>query len=169
MDELPGKHRMVFDTVSNDAMGEALLFTNNFLAANRNSYGLQNSDVAVIVIARHLSTGFGFNDDMWAKYGTQMASMSGISILGNATPPKTNPRNNGGFGMSALAKLGVHYAVCSMATGRLAGTIAQATGSTAEAITAELTANLVPNAHMVPAGIVTVNRAQERGYTLCKG
>jgi intracellular sulfur oxidation DsrE/DsrF family protein len=56
-----------------------------------------------------------------------------------------------------------------MATGRLAGTIAQATGSTAEAITAELTANLVPNAHMVPAGIVTVNRAQERGYTLCKG
>jgi hypothetical protein len=24
----------------------------------------------------------------------------------------------------------------------------------------------VPNAHMVPAGIVAVNRAQERGYTL---
>ena len=30
----------------------------------------------------------------------------------------------------------------------------------------ELTANLVANARMVPAGIVAVNRAQERGYTL---
>jgi intracellular sulfur oxidation DsrE/DsrF family protein len=29
----------------------------------------------------------------------------------------------------------------------------------------ELTENLVPNGHMVPAGIVAVNRAQERGYT----
>jgi len=27
-------------------------------------------------------------------------------------------------------------------------------------------ANLVPNSHMVAAGIVAVNRAQERGYTL---
>jgi hypothetical protein len=30
----------------------------------------------------------------------------------------------------------------------------------------ELTANLVGNAHLVAAGIVAVNRAQERGYTL---
>ena len=29
----------------------------------------------------------------------------------------------------------------------------------------ELTENLIPNAHMVPAGIVAVNRAQERGYS----
>ena len=28
-----------------------------------------------------------------------------------------------------------------------------------------LTENLIPNGHMVPAGIVAVNRAQERGYT----
>ena len=30
----------------------------------------------------------------------------------------------------------------------------------------ELAANLVPNSHMVAAGIVAVNRAQERGFTL---
>jgi intracellular sulfur oxidation DsrE/DsrF family protein len=29
----------------------------------------------------------------------------------------------------------------------------------------ELTEHLVPNSHMVPAGIVAVSRAQERGYT----
>ena len=29
-----------------------------------------------------------------------------------------------------------------------------------------MVANLVPNARLVPAGIVAVNRAQERGYAL---
>jgi len=29
----------------------------------------------------------------------------------------------------------------------------------------ELAAHLVPNSHIVPAGIVAVNRAQERGYS----
>ena len=33
-------------------------------------------------------------------------------------------------------------------------------------LTNELVANIVSNARMVPAGIVAVNRAQERGYTL---
>jgi hypothetical protein len=36
----------------------------------------------------------------------------------------------------------------------------------ADAIYNELTTNLVSNARMVPAGIVAVNRAQERGYSL---
>jgi intracellular sulfur oxidation DsrE/DsrF family protein len=43
--------------------------------------------------------------------------------------------------------------------------IAQATGGQADSIFKELAANLVPNARIVPAGIVAVNRAQERGYT----
>jgi intracellular sulfur oxidation DsrE/DsrF family protein len=29
----------------------------------------------------------------------------------------------------------------------------------------EMAANLIPNARLVPAGIVAVNRAQERGYS----
>jgi intracellular sulfur oxidation DsrE/DsrF family protein len=58
----------------------------------------------------------------------------------------------------------MHVAVCQMATRRIAGTIAQST-SAANAVYTELTANLVGNAHMVPAGILAVNRAQERGYS----
>jgi intracellular sulfur oxidation DsrE/DsrF family protein len=161
MDELPGKHRMVFDTVNADGFGEALLFANNFMIANRTDYGLQNSDLAIIIIARHLSTAFGFNDATWAKYGAQIASMSGLT-----TQPTVNPRNSGGWSVESLARQGVHYAVCAMATRRLAGSIAQATAGNTDTINAELVANLVGNARMVSAGIVAVNRAQERGYTL---
>ena len=40
------------------------------------------------------------------------------------------------------------------------------TGATPEAVRTELTANLIGNAQIVPAGIVAVTRAQERGYLL---
>jgi intracellular sulfur oxidation DsrE/DsrF family protein len=73
---------------------------------------------------------------------------------------------NLGATISEVQKKGVHFAVCQMATRFFAGNLAQATGGTADAAYNELVANLVPNSHMVAAGIVAVNRAQERGFTL---
>jgi intracellular sulfur oxidation DsrE/DsrF family protein len=60
----------------------------------------------------------------------------------------------------------VQLAVCATSTRGYAAAIAQATGGQANAIFEELAANLVPNSRLVPAGIVAVNRAQERGYSL---
>jgi intracellular sulfur oxidation DsrE/DsrF family protein len=68
--------------------------------------------------------------------------------------------------MDSLSKQGVQFAVCSMATRANAGMIARTAGKSTDTIFAELTSNLVSNARMVPAGIVAVNRAQERGYSL---
>ncbi len=44
--------------------------------------------------------------------------------------------------------------------------IARSTGGNTDAALAELSANLIGNARFVSAGIVAVNRAQERGYSL---
>jgi intracellular sulfur oxidation DsrE/DsrF family protein len=156
MDQVPGKHRLVIDTTSEDGFRDGILFASNFLLANRNDYGLQNQDVAVIVVARHLSTGYGYNNDMWAKYGASLAGSQGKE------PPKANPS---AAALATLSTQGVQFAVCSMATRRLAGMIARAVSANADTIFAELTANLVSNGRMVPAGIVAVNRAQERGYS----
>jgi hypothetical protein len=67
--------------------------------------------------------------------------------------------------MDSLLKRGVHLAVCQVSTRGNAGAIATATGASADAIYNELVANLLSNAHIVPAGIVAVNRAQEHGYS----
>jgi hypothetical protein len=48
----------------------------------------------------------------------------------------------------------------------LSGQVASAVSGNADAIYKELTSNLIPNSHMVSAGVVAVNRAQEYGYTL---
>jgi hypothetical protein len=57
-------------------------------------------------------------------------------------------------------------AICEMATHGLAGSIAADTGGTEDAVYRELVANAIPNARMVAAGVLAVNRAQEYGYTL---
>ncbi len=179
LDELPGKHRLIFDTTTPEGVGDAILFAGNFLAVNRSEYGLQESDLAVVIVMRHRSTPFGYKDTMWAKYGEGLA--------GHAAPfvdPKTkeipniNIYNSSDYGrllssrgqtLDALTKRGVHIAVCASATRGTAGEIARATGGNADAINAELIANLVSsNARMVPAGIVAVSRAQERGYSLAR-
>lgn len=163
MDTVGTKHRMVIDTTNAAGFGEGTLFAGNFLLANRNDYGLENADIGVIVVARHLSTGWGFNDAMWAKYGTFLGDQPAPGV--SAKDSKTNP---GARSISNLAGQGVHFAICAMATRRLAGQIAGSGGNT-DAIEAELRANIVANGHMVAAGIIAVNRAQERGFTAVKG
>jgi intracellular sulfur oxidation DsrE/DsrF family protein len=163
MDSLPGKHRMVIDTTSVDGFRNGLLFAGNFILANHDDYGLQNQDQAIIVVARHLSTGYAYNNDMWAKYGTSLADPPASADAPAKEPPKANPS---AASLAALSKQGVQFAVCSMATRRRAGMIARAAGGNADTVNSELIANLVTNGRMVPAGIVAVNRAQERGYTL---
>jgi intracellular sulfur oxidation DsrE/DsrF family protein len=166
MDQIPGKHRLVIDTTSADGFRDGLLFASNFMLTNRNDYGLQNQDLAVIVVARHVSTAYGYNNDMWAKYGASLGGPAPSAGTQAKEPPKANPS---AASLAALATQGVQFAVCSMATRRLAGVIARATGGTADTVNSELIANLVNNGRMVPAGIVAVNRAQERGYSFVRG
>jgi hypothetical protein len=53
-----------------------------------------------------------------------------------------------------------------MATHFFSDQIANATKGNAEAVYKELAANLIPNSHLVAAGVLATNRAQEYGYTL---
>ena len=173
-DELGAKHRMVFDTTTPDGFGAALLFGNNFLDVNKNAYGLEYSDIGLVIVVRHNSTPFAYNDAIWSKYGRIFAQRLNFTDPKNKKPPEVNVFNASGYGttltsfgitLDSVLKRGAHLAVCRMATRNFAGGIAAATSAPVEKINEELIANLVPNAHMVPAGIVAVNRAQERGYT----
>ena len=67
LDMLPGKHRFIFDTTTPDAFGAGLLYANNFFTANQTAYKLADTDLAVVIVARHFSTPFVCNDAIWAK------------------------------------------------------------------------------------------------------
>ena len=175
MNALPGKHRTVIDCAGRTAAGTGIFYANNIFTANRNGYQLADSDVAVIVVLRHEATTYAYNDAMWGKYGAVLARMLQISDPQTNQAPTVNPLNSPAFGSittslgvtaPAVVKRGVHFAICDMATNRIAGVIASAVKSTQPEIYKELVANLLPNGHMVPAGVVAINRAQEYGYSM---
>ena len=167
LDAVPGSHRLVFDTTTASGIADALLYANNFYRASESGYSLGNADTAVVIVVRHASTAFGFNDAMWAKYSAPLAKRTGAVDPKTQQPAAVNIHLKGGdTSIAGLAGRGLQFAVCQMATRLVAGQIAQAVGGTTDAIYAELTANLVPNSHLVAAGIVALSRAQERGYTL---
>lgn len=178
-DELPGQHRFFFDTTTPDALADAIQFAGNYFSANTSGYGLEHTDLAVVVGMRHRSAPFAFNDAIWAKYGVTLAKRAEFTDPKTKEAPKVNfytpvaPAASAasaaparGRGLAGLMTLGVQFAICDVSTHGIAGMIAAATGGTSEAVYKELTANLIDRARLVPAGIVAVNRAQERGYSI---
>ena len=175
LDAVPGKHRTFIDASTVNGGGSALLYAYNLYAANKSDYALPERDVAIVVCFRHSATAFGFNDAMWAKYGKAMNATPQLTDPNTKQPPTTNlfysvdygtALPNYGSTIQDLVKYGIHFAICGMATRGLAGGIASETGADADTIYKELVANTIPNSHIVTAGVLAVNRAQEYGYTL---
>lgn len=175
LDAGPRRHRMVFDTTSVNGLGDALNYARNFFAVNDKAYGINANALSVVIIMRHISTVFGFNDAIWAKYGSFFADRVKLIDPRSKAPAAVNLFNtavkddsipNGGVTIDELAQLGTRFAVCASASHGMAGMIAKKNGGDGDVIFKELTANLVPQALMVPAGIVALNRAQEHGYSV---
>jgi intracellular sulfur oxidation DsrE/DsrF family protein len=174
LDQGGRRHRIIFDTISAKGVGEALNFADNFYKANQSGYGIPGKDLSVVIILRHFSAAFGFNDPAWAKFGAALSDWGGLAELGIKSPAAVNLYDaspldpklfSNGRKLSGLAQQGVRFAVCEVASRAVASMVSKATGADTNAVLEEMKANLIPSAVMVPAGIVTFNRAQERGYT----
>ncbi len=173
LDHLPGKHRLLFDTTTPDELADAIRFAGNFYSANKNGYGLDSADLAVVIVLRHRSAPLAYTDAMWAKYGVTLAARAELTDPKTKEAPKVNPYAPSAADASAragslasLIRIGVQFAICDISTHGIASLIARASGGTAEAAYKEIAANLIGNGRLVPAGIVAVNRAQERGYSI---
>lgn len=165
--ELPGMHKVFVDSSTMQGGATALWGAGNILDTHVSEYDGQTSDYALVVCFRHLSTPYGFDDAIWAKYGSL--------FMRNADPaPTVNPMNtasgaNGQHSIGEVVEKGARFAVCGRASRRQAAAIATATNQTPEAVFAELQAGMIPNAHMVPAGVIAATRAQEFGYSFMYG
>jgi len=169
-DKIPGVHRLVFDTSTAEGMGLAIQFAGNYFTANQDAYGLKENDLAIIIVARHKATEFAYNDSIWAKYGKQLSEHSEYTDPKTKLPPTVNvyaatEGSEQAGKMAALIKKGVQFAVCGMSTRGISTRIAKANGVEIDSVVKEITANLVGNSRIVPAGVVAVNRAQEHGYS----
>jgi intracellular sulfur oxidation DsrE/DsrF family protein len=163
LDERPGRHKAVFDTWLADRFAEAVAFAGNYFRVNKTDYGLADTDLAVVIVARHGTGPYAFNEAIWTKYGRFFASHMSAADVGAHPNPTTNVH---AARLTALITQGLQLAVCNLTTRAYAGLLAKDRGGDAETIYKELTANTLGNAHFVPAGVVAVTRAQEHGYAL---
>jgi intracellular sulfur oxidation DsrE/DsrF family protein len=87
-------------------------------------------------------------------------------------PARRNPQlgeqgaaSTGSATLAALHARGVVFSVCGLSFGRVVRELAERSGQPQDAVRAALTAGLVPGAVLVTAGVVALNRAQERGFS----
>ncbi|HEU5259371.1 MAG TPA: hypothetical protein VFU28_25460, partial [Vicinamibacterales bacterium] len=163
LDQIPGKHRYIVDAPNPDGFSSAIQFTTTYFNINVNDYGLKDADLAVVLVARHLSTLFAYSDVIWAKYGKPISERNKVLDPKTNQPPTLNVQRER---LEPLIKRGLRLAVCNQASRGYAGAIAMAMGLKQDEVFEEMKANLLPNARLVPAGIVAINRAQERGFSL---
>jgi hypothetical protein len=162
LDELPGKHRVVFDTWTAVRFPDSMLFAGNIFRGNRD-YSLSERDLAVILVVRHQTAPFAFSDAMWAKYGKAFSRRMEWVDPKTQEPPTVNLYTRQ---LSNYVRQGVHLAVCNLTTRAYTDIIARETQRSTDEVYKELTTNTVGNTHFVPAGVVAATRAQERGYSL---
>ena len=62
LDEIPGVHRYRVRLHTPDGLALAMQFAGNYYNTNEATYGLKDSDLAVLIIARHHATAFGYKD-----------------------------------------------------------------------------------------------------------
>jgi hypothetical protein len=160
-DENAAKHRVIFDTWNPEHFPDAIQFAGNTFETNKSDYDIPNDQMAVVIVCRHRTTPFAFNDAMWAKYGKSFAAQMDWADPKTKDVPAASPYK---AGLTRLAALGLKLAVCNRTTHAYANRAARDADLKNEDVYNELKANTVVAAHIVPAGVIAVTRAVERGY-----
>lgn len=159
MDAVPGRNRIILDLTTPEALPDGIRYAGNLFTGHKNGYGLEDRDVAIIMVLRHAATAYGYDNTLWAAHGKTLDSAAAVA-------PTGNPYDSGDrVQLSALAKRGVHFIVCGSASLGLANRIA-GRGADPAPIIKEMTARVIANGHLTMgvAGVVPLAHAQDRSY-----
>ncbi len=66
MSAMGGKHRVIMDVTLFNQMPDAIRFAGNILAGHKAGWGVEESDVALLVCLRHQATPYGYTDAIWS-------------------------------------------------------------------------------------------------------
>ena len=166
---LKGSNKVIYDAVQPGGGPDAIIFARNFYKFSQDKLGTRPDDMQAIVSFRHFATPFGYTDAIWSKY-PQIGQMLKIDDPKTKMPATRNVwlhddvEGQAGSSIPGLVTRGAHFTVCGAATEFIANLLAGPSGNAA-AINSELAASLVPNARIVPAGVVGLQRAQKAGFT----
>ena len=170
LDALTAPHRQIYDVVT-PAGSVGMSYARNFINASNDAYGAADSEVNVVVSLRHSAIPFALKDEIWARY--QLGKYFEVKDPATKAPAARNihggrtgaTASRNSASVLALQSRGVVFTVCGMAFKYHVGELAKREGTTPEAVRADWEAGMLPGTIIVPAGVIAVNRAQERGFS----
>ncbi len=173
LDGLNGRYKYFFDS---PALGGGGMYAHvrNYMRAYTETFGVAESDVNAIVTLYTPNPGstqfLAFTDAMWEKYAIgEFASLTDAStgrplVRNMYYRPQPEDRVPPGMSISALQERGVTFLTCANSLRVFSGALARAGRGEADAIQADLLANLLPGVILVPSMVVAIERAQAHGF-----
>ena len=169
------KYRVVFNA-NELADGAAMFFARQFLDDYHEVHGTADSSTRAAIVFRRAGVSMAFNDQIWERYGigeevkladpdTGRAAKRNIFWSAKQVPSPDDLA----LALQTLQQRGVISLVCNIAVGRWAGRAAARLHHDADAVRADVAANLVPGAILVPSGIFALIRAQNAGCAYMPG
>jgi intracellular sulfur oxidation DsrE/DsrF family protein len=182
LDKQTGAHRCLFD-FPNHAEGLPLLHMFNYLNTYASAYGAKKGEVNAIgtlyFVGPTSSIPLAFNDAMWEKY--KLGAYVKLDDPKTKAPSTRNMFNSpqagdpvlfgGAFAAASIANLqqmGSTFLLCHNALGRFVGQWATRSGGPPVAVGTELKANLLPGVVIVPAMVIAIEKAQQKGIAYNK-
>lgn len=171
MKRVTGKHKQLFDMKTHEN-GVGLLHVRNYLNTWRDAYHLTDKDVTPVLTFYGAGLPMGFDDAAWAKY--PFGDVMKVTDPKTSAPARRNifykPGEGDtiafGFLDSSIDQLVARGTVCIMCNNALAfWTMQLEKGGMGKAadIRADLVQHLLPGVSVVPAMVIAIGQAQERG------
>jgi intracellular sulfur oxidation DsrE/DsrF family protein len=178
LEAVNGKHRQLFD-MSAVGNGLPLIHILNYFGTYNAAYGAKPGEVNAIGTFYGMTTLFGLNDAMWAKYN--LGSAINVNDHKGGAPATRNPWRTdpeitlgakkmvmAPASIEALQKLGTTFILCNNALTFFAGEVAGATNQQPAAVLTEFKANMLPGVVLVPAMVIAIQKAQDKGIAYNK-
>ena len=167
------RYRVVFNANVIDDGGVidyAATFLDNFHEVHNTTL----AETRPVVVFRRLGTPMALNDRMWDRYAIGADStikdpVTGAPARRNIFWRAGNPTGNSANKIETMHQRGMISLVCNVSLGNMGRRFAEQTKGSVEEVQAELRANLVPGAIIVPSGIYALIRAQNAGCAFMLG
>jgi hypothetical protein len=168
---LNGKHRQLFDAPAPNG-GIPLVHIMNYYDTWNKAYGVADKDIDAVGTFYGSTTFYGLNDAMWAKYRLGEFLDTKDPATGQpavANPWRSNPNILGlslpAASIESLQKRGATFILCNNALSIFASLLAKARGLDADAVYADLKANILPGVELIPGMVVAIEQAHAAGLS----
>jgi hypothetical protein len=162
---IKGTHRQLFDSPA-PAGGVPLVHIFNYYETLHNTYRVKDAQIDAVGTFYGLTTFYGLNDAMWAKYrlGEYLeATDPATGKPATANPWRTSPVVLGlslpQASIQSLQQRGATFILCNNALTIFSGLLAQSRGLDAKAVYDDMAANILPGVNLIPGMVVAIEQA----------